>query len=255
MQKAMKPSSCLRIYAPNPQSRGDPRKSLPYCQGGSCVPRPPHTSAWPSGGPYGNGNATSACDGTASNSYEQNFECESRDAPLWGCDEKKVYYDGGYPEREPYHTMYPATHQGFFSEQNMQYLRHEIKKRGNFNALVSADILRNMMNDIYSNNLPYSAYDRTDPKRCAYINSGRDVHNTYIREFVAKINELTINDAVANAKRNAFWQKKHLYDLSGFRGVCDVPLPMYTNYGTNRCGSILNLSEHLLPQDCRENNN
>lgn len=150
---------------------------------------------------------------------------------------REFLHDGTRFQNQPMQTQYPSIFRLFFSDQNIRYIQNVIRSRG-FNAVPDRMQLDGFMNEIYTNDMPYGAYNILDPNR-----DNKSVQ--YVLYYVQRLNNQLLNRVLRNMSTMRASRLQYLRDISGFQGPLEITRPIYTECKGR--GPPLDLSTRLLP--------
>ena len=151
---------------------------------------------------------------------------------------REYLMDGTRYQNQPWQTQYPLIFRMFFSDDNVKYIQQEILKAG-FNAAPDRGQLQGFMNEIYTNDMPYGAYNRLDPNR-----NNRTVG--YAKYYVQRLNAQLLSRVLRNMAVMRHSQRQYLKDISSPQGVLEINRPVYAHCKRN---DIINpASTHRLPE-------
>lgn len=165
-----------------------------------------------------------------------------------GGSEVNMYRDGGRMQYEPFETQKPLIFQVFFSADNIKYLQNQVLQQG-FNAAPDPNTLRDFMDQIYRDDMPYGAYNRLDPTRAiGNVMCGQKPFD-YVNYYVDRLNRQVLNKLLRNMSQMRRAQELYLHDLQTFRGVQQIDRPVST--ACKFAGDQLR-ADFLLPQPYAE---
>ncbi len=150
---------------------------------------------------------------------------------------REFLMDGTRYQKEPMETQYPLIFKMFFSEANIRHIQGVIRSRG-FNAAPDMAQLSGFMNQIYTDDMPYGAYNIIDPQR---TNKSMEYTLYYLR----RLNNQLLNRVLRNMSVMKSSRLQYLRDISGFQAPLEITRPIYTECKGR--GPPLDMSTHLLP--------
>ena len=152
--------------------------------------------------------------------------------------------DGGNMQYQPFETQRPLIFQVYYPAPNIKYLQNQILQQG-FNAAPSPDVLRDFMDQVYEDDMPYGAYNQLDPTReMGNVMCGQKPLN-YVTYYVDRLNRQVLNKVVRNMAQMRESQKLYLHDLQTFRGVMQIDRPV-SEWCASRGDQLR--ADFLLPQ-------
>ncbi len=150
---------------------------------------------------------------------------------------REFLHDGTRFQDQPMETQYPLIFKLFFGKENIRYIQGVIRSRG-FNAVPDTIQLSGFMNQVYTDDMPYGAYNQRDPQR-----TNRSPE--YVRYYVQRLNDQLLTRVLRNMSIMKSSRLQYLRDISGFQGPLEIVRPIYTE--CKKRGPPLDLSVHLLP--------
>ena len=135
--------------------------------------------------------------------------------------------DGGPMQYQPFETQRPLIFQRFYSAANIKYLQGQVIQQG-FNAAPDANTLRDFMDQIYTDDMPYGAYNQLDPTREMGNVMCGNAPLEYVAYYVDRLNRQVLNKLVRNMAQMRESQRLYLQDLQEFRGVMQIDRPVST---------------------------
>lgn len=159
-----------------------------------------------------------------------------------------VNRDGGPIQTQPWETQRPLIFQVFYSPGNIKYIQEQVLQQG-FNAAPDANTLRDFMDQIYQDDMPYGAYNQLDPTReMGNVMCGQKPLD-YVNYYVDRLNRQVLNKLLRNMSQMREAQRLYLHDLQTFRGVMEIDRPVAT--ACKFRGDQIR-SDFLLPQSYSE---
>lgn len=159
-----------------------------------------------------------------------------------------VNRDGGLMQYQPFETQRPLIFQVFYSERNIKYLQDQVLQQG-FNAAPDANTLRDFMDAVYRDDMPYGAFNQLDPTReMGNVMCGKAPLD-YVKYYVDRLNRQVLNKLLRNMAQMRESQRLYLHDLQTFRAVQEIDRPVST--ACNFRGDQLR-GDFLLPQPYSE---
>jgi len=150
---------------------------------------------------------------------------------------REYLQDGTRYQNQPWETQYPLIFQLFFGQDNIRYIQNVIRSRG-FNAAPDFAQLSGFMNQVYTDDMPYGAYNLRDPQR-------NNKTLGYALYYVRRLNNQLLNRVLRNMSIMKSSRLQYLRDASGFQAPLEIVRPIYTECKGG--GPPLNMSTHLLP--------
>lgn len=179
-------------------------------------------------------------------SYPIQYGCPNNSECYYSNDDQVPYisdvyreylHDGTRFQNQPFETQYPLIFKIFFSNANIRYIQNVILSRG-FNAAPDFAQLSGFMNEVYTDDMPYGAYNNRDPQR-------NNKSLEYVLYYVRRLNNQLLNRVLRNMSIMKSSRMQYLRDISGFQAPLEIERPIYTE--CKGAGPPLNLSERLLP--------
>lgn len=138
-----------------------------------------------------------------------------------------VNRDGGPIQYQPFETQRPLIFQKFYSASNIHYLQQQVLQQG-FNAAPDASTLRDFMDQVYRDDMPYGAYNQLDPTReMGNVMCGQKPLQ-YVDYYVDRLNRQLLNKLLRNMAQMRESQRLYLQDLQNFRAVMEIDRPVST---------------------------
>ncbi len=150
---------------------------------------------------------------------------------------REYLHDGTRFQNQPMETQYPLIFKMFFSEANIRHIQQVVQSRG-FNAVPDMAQLSGFMNEVYTNDMPYGAYNIHDPQR-------NNKSLEYTLYYLRRLNNQLLNRVLRNMSIMKSSRLQYLRDVSGFQAPLEIVRPIYTECKGR--GPPLDLSAHLLP--------
>ena len=164
-----------------------------------------------------------------------------------------IFRDGSMLQVQPMQDQYPMVFQIFMSDSNIRYLQKQIHQQG-FNPPPDGSTLRDFMDGVYIDDMPYGAYNQLDPTRQMGNQPGSNPATLqYVNYYVDRLNRQVLNRVCRNMAQMRESQRLYLKDLkmSGTRGVFEIDQPVSTMCTTR--GDQLRL-DFLLPNTYADRN-
>jgi hypothetical protein len=155
---------------------------------------------------------------------------------------REYLMDGTRYQNQPWKTQYPLIYQLFYSDENLDYVKSEIMKAG-FNTPPTNNDLRGFMDQIYTHDMPYGAYNRLDPHR-------NNKSLEYVKYYVQRLNAQLIQRVTRNMAAMRHSRVQYLRDISGPRGVIELPRGVYAQ--CRKSDQTILGSAFLLPNEFNE---
>lgn len=150
---------------------------------------------------------------------------------------REFLFDGTRFQNQPMETQYPMIFKLFFSDANVKHVGDVVLASG-FNSRPTREELSGFMNQVYTDDMPYGAYNQRDPQR-----DNRSVG--YVEYYLRRLNNQLLQRVLRSMSVVKSSRLQYLRDISGFQGPLEIVRPIYTECKGG--GPPLDMSTHLLP--------
>ena len=157
--------------------------------------------------------------------------------------QREFLQDGTRYQNQPWKTQHSLIQEMFYSDANVSHLQRSIRMAG-FNAAPPISVLSGFMDEVYTNDMPFGAYNLFDPTRTMSQRPANQGGLDYAKYYLHRLNTQVLNRVLRNMAMMRHSRLQYLRDISGFQGPLEITRPIYAS--SKHAGSNLR-TDFLLP--------